>query len=620
MCHAARVRAWDALEALGAVRERRIPTSARTSGPAGTRHVAFEKHRAVRLTAALLLGWAGPWAHASGPPAPERSLRAFSEVVEWVQSLEAPAGVTGATRGFSGASVTLRLGGRVLGRGSEIGPGDGAPVLRAARTAIEEARERLPLDRDALWEERARLLAGEILVDVELAGPLIPLPGKTDGERRLRVRPGLHGVAFRLGDEVAGVFPGEMLSTGTSADLAMGRLRVELTGRIAEALEPDRASGGAYYRFETTQVAQIEPGGAGVFLHRGGRVAPGFSGLPELRAFADRLAARMLSRVVTGEDGDTWFAGTLDPLTGRFEPERAKAWEVASAAFALARYAEAPGVDGHTRNQALQVARELVRASARGEGPGDDVEAAMWLLAYHASGASSAATDRFAEACVARARDGFIDGRWREGLSISERAALAAALAFAARSDEDRLIAREALGALYERTGVGDRVGLLPWVGWAELELAGPNERIAAAPVLRETRALVWLHQVTPTDVEPPDADWVGGVVFTGSSGPLPSWTSLRPLSFIATMLGDARLTPPAERGTEIARLMRSLRFVRQLSAAREEAHMYRSPSESIGGVRISLRDQRMPPAATAFALVTVSEALASLEWVSTSP
>jgi len=101
-----------------------------------------------------------------------------------------------------------------------------------------------------------------------------------------------------------------------------------------------------------------------------------------------------------------------------------------------------------------------------------------------------------------------------------------------------------------------------------------------------------------------------------GTGTPLPTWQCVRPLAFIATMLGDDRLTEPSERLIETARLLHALRFLRQLQADDSCGWMYPNPEMAIGGIRASTWDHTMPPDATSLTLLCVVEAIQSLERV----
>jgi hypothetical protein len=156
----------------------------------------------------------------------------------------------------------------------------------------------------------------------------------------------------------------------------------------------------------------------------------------------------------------------------------------------------------------------------------------------------------------------------------------------------------------------------MPWAGWAELlcSRTTAGREIPSAPALREMRAQLWQHQLKGEDLPGEALDMAGGIVFTTTRQPLPTWQAARPLAFIATMLGDPALTEEKEVPGELARLLASLRFLRQLTADEPESHMFKDAGRARGGVRASLFDQRMPPEATAMTLLAVCETIRSLD------
>ncbi len=145
-----------------------------------------------------------------------------------------------------------------------------------------------------------------------------------------------------------------------------------------------------------------------------------------------------------------------------------------------------------------------------------------------------------------------------------------------------------------------------PWIVWAAREL-GDGAPLGAA-ALREGRDLIWEHQLSRSDAGAENADLVGGIVFTGTNQPLPSAQSARAAAMAAAMLGDPALTPEGERPRELARLLPTLRFLRQLSAGEAESRLYPNPERASGAVRLALWDQRQPPEATAMTLIAVTE------------
>jgi hypothetical protein len=185
-------------------------------------------------------------------------------------------------------------------------------------------------------------------------------------------------------------------------------------------------------------------------------------------------------------------------------------------------------------------------------------------------------------------------------------------------------LAESAVRRVYRDTPEGELVSQMPWLGWAELRLASlkGQDDVPAAVSLRQMRKLVWEHQIGPLDESATEQkggglDLVGGIVFAAhapGAPARPTWQAARPLAFLATMLGEPRLTGPAERNLELARLLAGLRFVRQLEADDTTAWMYPNRSRSLGGVRAAPWDQRMPLDASAMSLLFVCETLKYLE------
>ncbi len=183
-------------------------------------------------------------------------------------------------------------------------------------------------------------------------------------------------------------------------------------------------------------------------------------------------------------------------------------------------------------------------------------------------------------------------------------------------------------------------VSAMPWYGWSQIRLERfrreieaidrrldrrplfsdldtqiPPRDLPAAVALRQMRAEVWKHQLSELDAGDEGADLVGGIVFTsGDTSPLPTWQCVRPLAFIATMLGDPRLTEPHERAIELARLLKAFRFLRQLQIDQSVGWMHPAPDSVVGGLRAAAWDHTTPPDATSLALLAVCELLRSLD------
>src|SRR5262245_52519008 len=100
----------------------------------------------------------------------------------------------------------------------------------------------------------------------------------------------------------------------------------------------------------------------------------------------------------------------------------------------------------------------------------------------------------------------------------------------------------------------------MPWHAEAELLLARGDETIPAAAAQRDMRDQVWQHQLSDVDAGTDGQDLVGGIVFTAATNPLPTWTTAKPLAFLAQTLADERLTERDKRLIQLARQLAGLR------------------------------------------------------------
>lgn len=519
-------------------------------------------------------------------------------------------------------SITLRLEGRVLARA--VAAEGGAEALREAVSLLmERAESRLPFPKDATWPEPVRRLAPLMQLGVELGGRPVPMEIDRLADATLRISPGLEGVAVRIGDRLGAGMPSRMLEEGVEPSLVLRSLVSELSGDptlgVVSPEDLRREHGVRFYRFDVVHVAEVEPGAAPVFLFRGGEVVRS-SELRgrELVAFAEDLALHLMMRKPREEGDADPLGGALRPIQGVFESENATPLQLALSALALERLATSERYDPGIRRGAADFVRRLaVAAAAIGEEETDEASAAVWsgLRAaspmFDAIVADDEAIESFLLACD-RAVDGAL--RRAEALGATVRPATLWALAERSRADEDlHPRVRRMLRRVWSETGPERSVSLLPWAGWAELALAEGREEVEGEEALRRARIMVWMHQLDAADTGREAPDLAGGVVFTAGENPLPTWHTVRPVSFFASMLGDPRLTEREEAGREASRMLASIRFLRQLSVRETEAYAHRYRHRSMGGVRAALWDQRLHPEATAMTLIVVCDTLDSL-------
>ncbi|MFG0305316.1 MAG: hypothetical protein ACF8Q5_03785 [Phycisphaerales bacterium JB040] len=579
-------------------------------------------HHAFSALCCLPGAWCQSQALAQADPVqPGEALAVFERADAWIESGQVPPGAESSP--VAGASVAIRLDGRLVGRGVSIGPEpDAGRVGRAVEEALRVARSAME---EAGPEPRMTL-------SLELATELVPIRLAEGEDLATRLSPGLDGLALRRGDQTAALFPSQMRERDTLPSAALGPLVALLGGTTAEKLTPAfelQEQGYALYRFRTTQLAEPVPGMSPRFLHRGGRVV-GMHEITEagLTEYAQGLINHLIGLEWNGRE-PVGLGGSLEPVTGRRDELHAPPVTQASVALALLRASRLAGLDPVTAEMARSSGEQLLReladvADTEPEpwGSADSAAACVIALAeiperrLESDPELSALRDR----CLPAVRGAHSERTgFTQALGSGRTALVAYALVRdAIRFGGDRVGARAAVNAVYRDTPPGLLVSQMPWLGWASLELAGPDP-VPSATLLREMRALVWQNRLRSVDVEYQDRDLAGGIVFTRGTTPLPTWHSLRPLAFIVSMLGREELTArtgtgePGEWSTELVNAMESLRFVMQLSAGLEEGHMYAQPGLARYGVRASLWDQSMPTEASALALLTVTELLEAI-------
>lgn len=534
------------------------------------------------------------------------AIEAYRQLEPWVRGLEVPDNAPGPD--VVGACVTLRFEGRVIGIGSVYGAGQRS-VPEAARLAIADARSKLPVMRDAMASERLRVAAEQMAISLEIAGPGVPLGAGSYEHVAALFQPGVHGVALRIDDYASAVFPGEMLWMRQEPAAALQRLIASMTGDVALSLRPLeevlQAENISVLRFETVHVAQPTPASEAQVIQRGGELVltRDIASVDGLQDWANGLAQFLIRMDDTG---------TYNPIAGSAS-EQPNPFESALRMYALYRFSKATNADSLSREarvKATEIAESLLHLIGNGQRIGAPADAL--LVVSFADGLTYDAQYEDARQRLPRALNSMASKI--DQFPPPERAMIAWALA---ELGEDST-ARGALSAA-KAEGVGQYPGLMPWLGYAELSLADDGE-IPSAVALRQMRALMWDHQLTYADIEGLAPELQGGIVFTRGRNPAPTWAAARPLAFVARMLGEGELTPREEIPSEMAKLIESLRFLRQLSAGPLEGHMYRDPAGARWGTRSAIWDQTMPISASSMSLLTVVETLESLEAVRSRP
>ncbi|MEY5061280.1 MAG: hypothetical protein RIS45_1201, partial [Planctomycetota bacterium] len=268
--------------------------------------------------------------------------------------------------------VILRLDGRFVGAGEDA-RGDATMLRRAVGEAVAKA-----LGDDTIRSVRAAAgdrVTARLSLEVELAGPLTPLLGRTIADACMRLVPGRDGIAVRRGNQVLRAFPSRMSLTDT-ADRPAGVIASLLVDAglppkdLHEFGTDERVS---LARFLSLRVRGDSPSAAPSIIERGGRtIELAEVGPSSAAALAARLASRLAAEVVdvpagkpSGKEStekSAWLRGTFDPSHDRYDPPLASDRQAAMALLALARASKSSSLAQAIRDVARARAEALLRA------------------------------------------------------------------------------------------------------------------------------------------------------------------------------------------------------------------------------------------------------------------
>ncbi len=554
---------------------------------------------------------------AATQPGPAETLRAFGEVERFIRGTSDKI-ETRDLPAVYGCSIVVRLAGETVGRGASIG-GPGAPpsadrIAEAATAAWASAEPRLPAK--GVGESRAemiRMLRQDVLISLELSGPLMRINANAYGDFDATLQPGLDGVLAALKENVGAVFPGASAggnivpseaarrAVGIVASLARGEAGGGAMVVLTEPAELEKKQGITLYRFRTAHVAQWRADKGPELLYRGQKLVlqSDVDQVAELWHMADRFAGHLANR--TGG----WMEQTVSLATGTPETPDDPAFSVSVAKLALDRYLAARG-DGAMADavRARLPLWESALATRSRLADSPTVDAGVLLAGGVVTPAAAARLRTAAAAAEPQTEHSII------ALALVSKPS-APGLWPEAAADGRSLTRR-----IFSRCTPGTLGSHMPWIGWAELE-ACSRDKVAdlpSAPALREMRNLIWKHQLQAIDAGPDGQDMVGGIVMPGSNRPLPTCQTARLVAFLGTMLGEPTLTSKEERGGEVVRLLGAARYLRQLQVDDSLGWLCSDAAMAKGGLRNSTWDQRTQTDATAMGLMAVLEIIKGIE------
>ncbi len=571
------------------------------------------------------------------PVPPAEAMRLYQAADRWIRDWNLPP-VPEPEPAVPAAAFTLRLDGLVVGRGTALAA-DGSAIHAAAQRAMLMAERKLPWSHDAVGEKARREEAAKLMISLELGGTPVPVQAQTWLEFDLLFRAGDDGVAVRVGEREEAMFAGQMLTLGYSPSEAAVALLSRLSGDAAPVVRSDpkaqpailsKERGAVFYSIRTRHLAQKRVGESPAFLFRGGRTIEAREiTTASLRQLAVDLAENLGRRVTTrridpgaslAEPRDvTVLLGTLK-LGVPPDEDPAGAFETLLAVHALRNFAEIQSVDQEARGRAAKLATELVdglfAGAERTPVLGVEVSAALIIAATTGADARNGVPDGAWEMATLAVGGAYAPGTgWDQKVAVAARSMVALALVRLGHQN-----AEASLRAIYTETPAKMLVAHMPYLGWAELELAAGKPQVAAATALREMRTDVWDHQLSSRDAGEDGPDLVGGIVFTNSPQPLPTWLGLKPGAFLATMARDPRLTGSDEKLKELIRLSLLGRFARQLAVDEHAAYAASDRARAEWGMRTSVWEMRQPPEVQAVGLLAVSELVRTLDAAAAVP
>lgn len=536
------------------------------------------------------------------------------------------------------------------------------PLHQALVQAMAQAQLAVLPRPDALAAEQLRAIAPSLTLSIELAGPMVPLSQAELENPDAALRPGIEGMAVRHGSTWQLLFPLQQAMLDTTPSIEYPAMAARLLGEndAAIALLPDLAKRNlTFYRFTTTHIVSPSSAVPPMTLTRLGQPielreisVASLAGMTQ--ALIDHLAGRRiepfpaLSKEASpdlAENNTTdnqsheislvalGLQDTLYPMAMHHQLRPATPTEQAVAALSLLDAARIPQLDPSHRSLARNLARtimlDLQALDASEADPATDgvAMAIVWVVLMQLGlpdNPDDPLTPLWTQAESMMATHMVSDpitltGSVYDALLIwamANRVAWERSHADQIAPDQlahDQARTESDIRELYAVTKPGAHVGLMPWLGWAELALvASATDPIPAEQALEQIRSQVWDHQLSQEQAAP-DLDFAGGIIFTQHFATLPSWNATRPLAFLATALAEPRLTSASDQPAQTMHLLKGMRFLKQLQFGPVQSLFSDQAAIAQGGIMAAPWDHTMPLEASSMTLLTLSEFLQSL-------
>lgn len=304
-------------------------------------------------------------AAASAPPPPD----AMDATDAWMyvrnrtngQATEDPPAITG-------AHLILRHAGRPLATAYALDRAQPDPLLTATESLLSRAARRL----DAM--NIPRPLAAEALkraaIDVETAGPLVPITAPTLELAARELDPARDGIALRVEDAWHIRFPAALRMTGGAATASALLELAAVVGRTPAELDTDRRLGrAAIYRFRTIDLRQAADDRLPSIFERGATTESWNPTVQDVALLRRSIGQHLLRHLQTGEKGELWLAGAYHPESDSWTPVKADSRDTAIALLAFDRLRNDPELGRRSQLALIELLRTIDRS--------DDIVAAI---------------------------------------------------------------------------------------------------------------------------------------------------------------------------------------------------------------------------------------------------
>ena len=480
---------------------------------------------------------------------------------------EQAVGIDPSTNFPAAVHLILNLAGRpIASTWAATAAGATDPVQQATQALLVEAHD----DRTLANTPPALLAAGlrQTTLEAETAGPFQPIVSRTLAEAAQSLNPATDGIALRVKDRWWVRFPSSLRFTGSALGLSTLHELAAVSGLTPGTLAEYRRSGQAtLYRFETIDLIQL-PGEDLPRTYRRGDMHDGWECnraaiLTQLQLVTQYLASHL--QLLQGDGSDETalvLRGDLLPFTGRYVPTQATTRDLALFEYAMDRARTALGV-ANTAELSVPISHA-----------NDDAVAAAYSIVMN----PQSPAETFAQV--------------RELLTETEQPLADRAIAAWAltHNQNDRLLAQNFIEESTQLPPT-ELIGMLPWIGWADIRLAESNGRPPRLANFWHILAAKTASSVTGST--PPTAQF------------LPS------AAFLASVATTDVIPTVADQHDFQQNVCQSLELLDMLVVSENEAKFF--PTHPVGGVRLTLSDERMSIRAQAMAILLLSEALGTM-------